>query len=215
MGGKIFGIGLTKTGTASLAMALRMLGYRTLHKGDMATSRAVDRAAAEGRPLLSDIGTGFDAYLDVEAIGRRFREADRQYPGSRFILTTRELDSWLSSRERHVLGNQERHRAGAYEGSRLVVDRPAWITEREEHHAAVHSYFTDRPGDLLVIDICGGEGWELLAPFLGRTISARPFPWENRDGAGSYRRAGRWQENRRRLIAASARFRRMLGEWSN
>ena len=36
---------------------------------------------------------------------------DRQYPGSKFILTVRDLDDWLDSRRRHVETNIERHAA--------------------------------------------------------------------------------------------------------
>src|SRR5687768_11885921 len=97
---KVFGIGLNKTGTRSVASATRILGYRTLHKGDEATSVSVDRAAAEGLPLLAHIGDQYDAYFDVRALVVRYRELDREYPGSKFILTTRDLDGWLASRER-------------------------------------------------------------------------------------------------------------------
>jgi len=40
----------------------------------------------------------------------------------------------------------------------------------------VMDYFKDRPDDLLIIDICSGEGFEKLAPFLGRPLPAQPFP---------------------------------------
>src|SRR5690348_2859590 len=106
MSAKVFGIGLNKTGTRSLAMATRLLGMRTLHKGDLATNQLVERAAAEGVPLLTYLGTNFDAYFDVEGLVHRFAELDQQYPGSKFILSTRDREAWLLSREKHVLANQ-------------------------------------------------------------------------------------------------------------
>ena len=131
--GKVFGVGLNKTGTRSLASAMRILGFRALHKGDQATSDLVDQAAFEGVPLLTHIGSRFDAYFDVDAIVRRFAELDAQYPGSRFILTTRKLDGWLESRAKHAHANQTR---AGYAGSFLAVDRDAWTAEREAHHTA-------------------------------------------------------------------------------
>ena len=37
-------------------------------------------------------------------------------------------------------------------------------------------YFKDRPEDLLIIDICSGEGFSKLADFLDRPVPAAPFP---------------------------------------
>lgn len=204
MQSKVFGIGLNKTGTRSLAMALRLLGYRTLHKGDEATSALVDRAARERVPLLTHLGDKFDAYLDVHGLVVRFAELDAQYPGSRFILTTRAEADWLASRERHAAANQQRP---GYTGSFRTVDRAAWREEREAHHAAALAYFGGRP-ELLVIDIPGGDGWEVLAPFLGVTVPSTPFPWENRDGRGTYRREGIARGSLRRARYAFARARR-------
>lgn len=184
--GKIFAIGLNKTGTRSLAEALRTLGFRTLHKGDPATSAMVENAVRDGVPLLSYIGDRYDAYLDVESLVRNFRLADQQYPGSRFILTTRALEAWLDSREKHVRANQRRAQEGAYHGKWLDLDRDQWIVDRERHHEAVLGYFRGRPNDLLIMDVSRGDGWEVLAPFLGCTVPAVPFPWANRDGAGTY-----------------------------
>lgn len=184
--GKIFGIGLNKTGTRSLADAVRLLGFKALHKGDAATSALVERAEAEGMPLLTHIGPRFDAYFDVEAIIRRFQELDGQYPNSRFIMSTRSLEGWLHSREKHVRANIELAARGAYSGEWLEVDHDGWRAEWMEHHAAVTNYFAGRE-DMLVMDMTAGDGWNKLAPFLGRRVPSRAFPWENRDGAGTYR----------------------------
>jgi hypothetical protein len=182
---KIFCIGLNKTGTRSLSDALEILGYCSLHWGgsDPATAfrrgpevrAAVERALAEGRPLLEDVDD-VDTYSDILALSANFDVLDAQYPGSKFILTVRDLDEWLDSRRRHVETNVERHARGEYSGTFLVVDYPGWISERTEHDRRVRTYFADRPGDLLVIDISAGEGWEALCPFLGVPVPDKPFP---------------------------------------
>jgi hypothetical protein len=189
--GKVFGIGLNKTGTRSLAAAMRILGYRTLHKGDNATSALVDLALTEGMPLLSHIGERYDAYFDVHAIVKSYALLDRQYPGSKFILTTRGLDGWLLSREKHVHANQERAAHGDYCGTWLTIDRDAWTAEWHEHHAAVRSHFAGRD-DLIEMNVVGGDGWDVICPFLGRPTPRSGFPWENRDGAGTYTEAAMW-----------------------
>jgi hypothetical protein len=48
------------------------------------------------------------------------------------------------------------------------------------HHQRVRHHFRDREGDLLVIDLCGGEGWDALCRFLGLPVPDGPFPWEDR-----------------------------------
>jgi hypothetical protein len=182
---KVFCIGLNKTGTRSLHDALQILGLRGLHWGGpdpvVALRRgpeiraAVERCLREGRPLLDDIEDA-DAYSDILALSTNFDVLDRQYPGSRFILTVRDIDAWVDSRRRHVEANVERQARGEYPGTFLTVDEPAWRAEMTEHHRRVLAYFADRPDDLLVIDIAAGEGWEELCPFLGLAVPTQPFP---------------------------------------
>ena len=205
--GKVFGIGLNKTGTRSVAAAMRILGYRTLHNGSRATTAQVDRAADEDQPLLTYIGDNYDAYFDVVGLVTRFEQLDRQYPGSRFILTTRAEDTWLDSREKHARANQQR---AGYDGPLLTVDRDAWARERNEHHASVTAYFTGRETDLLVLDVAAGDGWEKLAPFLGCKPPKRRFPWANREGTGTYAPEERTAAWRRRADYAIGRLKRSI-----
>jgi hypothetical protein len=182
---KVFCIGLNKTGTRSLSEALTILGLRSLHWGgsDAADAlrrgpeirAAVERALAEGRPLLADIEEA-DAYSDILALSTNFDVLDRQYPASKFILTVRDLDDWLDSRRRHVETNIERHARGEYNGTFLVVDYPGWTEEKTSHEQRVRSYFADRPNALLVMDIAAGDGWDELCPFLDREVPDEPFP---------------------------------------
>ena len=79
---KILGLGLSKTGTSSLAAALNVLGFSCVHS---AYPHLLEQA---------------DAMLDTGA-AVRFRELDVMYPGSKFILTIRDRDSWLDSCRRH------------------------------------------------------------------------------------------------------------------
>jgi hypothetical protein len=173
---KVFCIGLSKTGTRSLHDALELLGFRSVHWGgpELSTAvrrgpeirAAVERALAEGRPLLDDLDEA-DAYSDIEALSRHFDVLDRQYPGSRFILTVRPMEEWLRSRQRHVESN---------DGTVLEVDLDGWRADAIAHEARVRQHFADRPGDLLVLDISAGEGWERLCPFLGVPVPAVTFP---------------------------------------
>lgn len=182
---KVFCIGLSKTGTRSLHDALQILGLRSVHWGgpDLQTAvqrgpeirAAVERSLAAGRPLLTDLEDA-EAYSDIHALSINFDVLDRQYPGSKFILTVRELDDWLDSRRRHVEANQAMRARGEYAGTFLTIDVETWRSEAVEHERRVRAHFAGRPDDLLVLDIAAGHGWERLCPFLGVAIPVEPFP---------------------------------------
>lgn len=175
---KIFCIGLNKTATISLHQALETLGFRSLHWGGPETGAVIRAAAADKRPLVSDFDD-YDAFSDLAVLSKQFKLLDRQYPGSKFILTTRPIDGWIESRRAHVLRNQQRAETGEYTGNFLVVDVDAWRKEFVAHHRAVEEYFAGRD-DLLVLRITEGDGWEKLCPFLGVAVPDEPFPWRHR-----------------------------------
>ena len=175
----IFCIGLNKTGTISLHHALEVLGYRSLHWGGPETGKIIQATAASGRPLVDDLDE-YDAFSDLAILSKQYQLLDSQYPGSKFILSTRPIEGWLQSREAHVLRNQERARTGEYTGNFLEVDLDAWRVEFEEHHRNVQEYFKGRDEDLLVFRITEGDGWEKLCPFLGVEVPDEAFPWRHR-----------------------------------
>ncbi len=174
---RIFNIGLNRAGTTSLTEALSLLGLRAVHHKhagvrlyDLMRANVVAR-----RPVLDGLDR-YDAFSDFG--GQDFyRLLDRQYPYSKFILTTRELQSWLDSRERKVAKNLA---SPNYHYSFRNVDRPGWVKHREQYLADLDRHFARRPGDLLVINIPAGEGWEKLCPFLGLPVPDAPFPYRNR-----------------------------------
>jgi hypothetical protein len=177
---RVFGIGLIKTGTSSLREALELLGYNAVHGGPLETMKLVQEAIDAGEPMLSRLDPSYNAFADVFGITYYFYLADVQYPGSRFILTVRDLDEWLDSRRRHTERNRKLRAAGRYRGDLLEVDLEAWEAEYRRHEAIVRSYFADRPDDLLVYDLTAGEGWEPLCRFLGHPVPDAPFPRANR-----------------------------------
>jgi hypothetical protein len=175
---KVFGIGLNKTGTISLHEALETLGFRSLHWGGPEVRRTVERAFREKRPLVDDL-PGYDAFSDIYDLSARFALLAEQYPGSRFVLTTRDLDGWIESRRRHVERNRVRKAAGEYGGTFLEIEPDEWAEQFRSHHEAVEAFFADRD-DLLVMRITEGDGYEALCPFLGLPDPGVPFPSRHR-----------------------------------
>mgnify|MGYP006175914177 CR=1 FL=1 len=62
-----------------------------------------------------------------------FDVLDQQYPGSRFVLTTRDLNAWLESRTGHVERNDTAPaRNIGFESPRVPVDRDAHFERLRE-----------------------------------------------------------------------------------
>ena len=123
---KVFAIGLNKTGTTSLHLAFEQLGLRSFHWGGRRAYHAVLHAQRDGERLLLPVGEGYDAYSDVETLSVRFDLADLQYPGSRFVLTVRDVDDWVESRRRHAERNRRGIALGSYSGANVGIDEDAW-----------------------------------------------------------------------------------------
>ncbi|UGY93312.1 sulfotransferase family protein [Streptomyces gobiensis] len=186
---KVFGVGLPRTGTSSLRMALHLLGHDVAHYPvDQASLNTLARG--DGRfPLLDH----YDGLADLTTVPC-FRELDALHPGAKFILTVRNKRSWLTSLENHwwdrsvsgspygepdsalaaPMGIRRFLQAAVYGCYEFNADRLSRVYD--EHVGTVRDYFDGRPDDLLVLDIVGGEGWDKLAPFLGSAAPADPFP---------------------------------------
>ena len=176
---KIFGIGLSKTGTTSLARALEILGYRTRDCMGVTRYRQGDLTAID----LEEIDR-YDAFTDTP-IPSFYRELDQRYPGSRFILTVREEEPWLAScRKQFTERHAEKHNPATralFEDlyGTDVFDEARFREGYRRFVAGVREYFKDRPDDLLVIDVTAGEGWEKLCAFLNKPVPDLPFPRAN------------------------------------
>jgi Sulfotransferase domain len=89
---KVFGVGLSRTGTRSLTTALRVLGFDTAHYPvDQATLDTLVRGDARF-PLLDSR----DGITDI-TVAPYYEDLDRAFPKSRFVLTVRDEESWLRS----------------------------------------------------------------------------------------------------------------------
>jgi 3'(2'),5'-bisphosphate nucleotidase len=176
---KIFGIGLSKTGTTSLANALQILGYKT--KDNMGV---VKYATGDLLSVDLDVVDAHDALTDTP-IPSLYHALDARYPGSKFILTVRDSEGWLKSCKKQFTERFAEVQTDAHK--RLFLD--LYGTDAFDEHrfasgyarfvAGVIEYFKDRPHDLLIIDVAAGEGWEKLCPFLERPMPDVPFPKAN------------------------------------
>ena len=165
--GKLFGIGLSRTGAKSLHEALEILGYRSLF---VTTYEELER----GLP-------SFDAFTHTP-LAAVYKDLDRRFPNSKFILTTREQSSWLASCQERIGVSEAAGMPDDVRETQMRVygiggfDRDTFRRAYDRHMADAAEHFGGRPGCLLTMDVCAGEGWEKLCPFLGRPIPSEPFP---------------------------------------
>jgi hypothetical protein len=201
---RIWGIGLTRTGTTSLNTALNLLGYKSIHW-----------------PTTAELLNGNLQAATDESVGVVFKYLDFRHPGSKFILTERDEESWIRSTAAHrkIMATNFTRKVSEWQGTPIdgadfsdtvrrfahQLDRDYAERERNtefiftqtslyetvefyeekfragfrRYHADVARYFAHRPADLLRIRICEGEGWEKLAPFLGCAIPEQAFPHEH------------------------------------
>lgn len=111
-----------------------------------------------------------------------YKELDKKIPGSKFILTIRNEESWYKSVARHIgLLRNANHEWIYGRGKGLPIeDKENTIRVYTDHNKEVVEYFRDRPDDLLVVDFTKGDGWDELCGFLGREIPETPFPHFNK-----------------------------------
>jgi hypothetical protein len=171
---KVFGIGFHKTATTSLAKALSYLGYRVTGP-NWVDNRNI---AEEVYEMAFDLANRFDAFQD-NPWPILYKELDRKFPGSKFILTLRPSDQWFRSVVNHFDEKETPMREWIYGIGRPKGNEDIYIRRYERHNREVLEYFKDRSEQLLVLNITAGEGWTKLCPFLGERIPTIGFPCAN------------------------------------
>ena len=194
MEGKIIGVGFQKTGTSTLREALKILGYRVKDT----TPRALVPILRGNYSKIRRILEGYDAMEDTPWY-MIYRELDQIYPGSKFILTIRDADSWYTSVAKHIGNLRAAHHEWIYgRGKGLPAeDRNHTISVYNKHNEGVKAYFKDRPDDLLILDFTRGDRWEKLCAFLEKDVPGVSFPHYNRTADMERKKKG-WKSSFRK-----------------
>jgi hypothetical protein len=175
MKSKVFCIGFHKTGTTSLAVALRLLGYRVTGPNGTKDPDIAEKVYDMAYSLVEQ----YDAFQD-NPWPVLYKELDKKYPGSKFILTRRSAESWIRSQVKDFGLSETPMRHWIYGVGCPEGNEDIFVARYERHNREVLEYFRDRPEDLLVFDLPTGAGWENLCPFLGEEVPATPFPHANK-----------------------------------
>ena len=204
--GKVFCVGLNKTGTTSWTLAMENLGYvpgsetkATMFfddwvRGDF--SRIIEYCRHEGQ-----------AFQDIPfSLPGTYREMDRAFPDSKFVLTMRDsAEQWyLSMLKFHSkscsasgnipptpadLSNATYWRRGflADYCSKVLgtprddpYNRQIVLDFYRSYNQGVQDYFAKRPDRLLVINVAKKGEYNRLRRFLDAPPRGDEFPWENK-----------------------------------
>jgi hypothetical protein len=203
---KVFGIGLSKTGTTSLASALEILGLKVEdYPSDPHTLQQLEQGDYDLKILEQA-----DAMTDTPA-ALCYQQLDQRYPNSLFILTERkDQERWLRSAEKQWSFTEEwvKHdpdfarfvyfmNVSIYGVLRFSKERFRQVYER--HAREVREYFSSRGNDLLVFDATSGDGWAKLCEFLNLPEPSVPYPHANSQEEKIDRYA--WMKNLDQLYA--------------
>ena len=178
---KIFGIGLNKTGTTTLGQCGELLGLKCIGFDRRLLREIVNEKKTDG---LKDIVDQYDLFEDWPW-PLVYRELDKMYPGSKFILTTRLNGvTWLNSLKEHSMKTSpfNHSRKDIYGFNYAHGKEDHFIDFYDRHNNEVREYFKERPNDFREFCWERGDGIEDLCYFLGKSVIQDKTPHANRSG---------------------------------
>lgn len=208
--GRVFGVGVFKTGTTSLVNALDILGYkkRRVTEGffpHYTGSQAMFDEQMTQRKLEDWSGAGSHLESIAHVLDKSqcaadgpwlflFERMDKWYPNSKFVLTLRSsttavVNSDLKMATRgsnftfYQILDMQRHRKYKLMYGHSIADFALLIARRYEIHVAkVRKHFEQRPQDLLEIVFRdeSSHPWHKISEFLGCPEPDQAFPHSKR-----------------------------------
>lgn len=168
---RVFCIGFWKTGTTSLYKAMKILGYRTIRLpyvntydkfGDQKFVKKIKKC-------------NFDAFVDYPiGYSDLYKSLDEAFPNSKFVLSIRDSDLFIKSYYNY-------YKNCPWD---ISIKNEKKLKELEKNYNLrnfqITEYFKNKPGQLLVMDVTKGDGWEKLCTFLNKPIPNKPFPHKNK-----------------------------------
>jgi hypothetical protein len=203
---KIFCIGYGKTGTTSLQKLLIKFGFK-LGNQSVAEILAEDWAIERRSERIINYCHTAEAFQDIPFMyPELFKELDKSFPNSKFILTVRDNeDQWFDSlirfhskkfstvqdsppSEKDKKNALYLYKGWIYDVSRFFWDYPEiplydpknYKKKYLDHIIEVNEYFKCRPNDFIEINLSKQDDFYRLCDFLSIETNISNFPWENK-----------------------------------
>ncbi|TYK64226.1 sulfotransferase [Colwellia echini] len=161
---KIFIIGLPRTATTSVCLAMLEQGFKTAHNAYTQKSFIQAQVLAD-TPIFCD-----------------YQTLDKHFPNSKFIYLTRESERWIPSIKQllqRMMVNLQRNDGGFNPHLKRCysetfapltlenINSDEFLAEcYNRHQQGVIDYFKNREGDLLTIDVSDDDSYMNLLDFL-------------------------------------------------
>ena len=170
MKAKIWGLGLSRTGTTTLTYVLNQMGYNHIHYPTYDEMMDFNNDGASDIPVIP-----------------MYKRLDKLFPNSKFIYTIRDKDAWLASMGPYLERKKTWVQSSTQIETRISVykkpffDYNIYSKAYDDHDKDVKEYFKNRPKDLLILDILGGDKPQKLYDFLESDLTPpEVFPHKNK-----------------------------------
>lgn len=201
---KIFCIGTGKTGTTSLAKALKDFKFKLGDQpsGELLLKKWYHR---DFKSIIKFCHSA-DAFQDIPfSLPYTYIAIDQHFKNAKFILTIRDTPhQWYESitsfhsklwaddqgppNANQLKSATYRYTGFAYEAQKFIYNTPDGDLYNEEalknfytrHIHDVSEYFRSRPEKLLIINVSKNEDYFKFCKFLEKDPIASSFPWENK-----------------------------------
>ena len=193
-GPRIIVVGFNKTGTTSLGQCFEILGLGPVSHSKKAPYFSLHKLSAS---ILDDgdYGPALKAAFHFRALHDRpwpiwnmYKIIDLAFPESKFILTYRDPEKWWASVDKWVnvrfKGNKTKLERYLKHLRVDSLEKEKCIAAYLKHNEGIKEYFSNRPEDLLIMNLEENDGWDKLCQFLDKPIPDVPFPHANKQTIG-------------------------------
>lgn len=148
---KILNIGLPRTGTYSLCIALRSINISCVHYPFSIKN-------------IHNYSAACEVIFDYESL-------EKEFPNSLYIYTKRDLNSWMISCNKH-----KKNYKPNWNPFWLSSDYEAEYYKKEESL----KFFNNKKNRLLIFNVFKNDGWNKLCGFLEKEVPNFSYPHLNR-----------------------------------
>jgi len=185
--GKVVCVGLPRTGTTSIAVLGRILGYNPIH-----TNVAIAYQLSQGDITMLHGTDPYDFFSD-EPYCVLWNTFYRIYPKAKFILTIRDMTSWIKSmkfmfREHQKNWDEDMKK---FQLRMWKITPKFWEGDVDEnflrrwylrHNGEVVSTIAEKQLLILPLEIQNKEKLKKVCNFLGKPLPEEGYPHTNKGG---------------------------------